>query len=123
MTGLFPARKNILEHETQSSALTFFSFLEINLECSKTVLSTLNHCLLCSDNCHKCHFSLLCINTDFEHVYQPIRLGESCYELSKSQFLPMFGKSIIRIFAKHGNDSHYIYNMLSKRIPTNFKVN
>ena len=32
------------EHETQSNPLTFFQVLEAILECSKTVLSTLNHC-------------------------------------------------------------------------------
>ena len=52
-TGLFPARRKILEHETQLSALMFFKVLETTLECSKTVLNTLNHCLLRLDNSHK----------------------------------------------------------------------
>ena len=67
-TGLFPARRIILKHETQSSALTFFSVLETIPERSKTVLNTLNHCLLHLDNSHKHHFSLPCISTDLEHV-------------------------------------------------------
>ena len=45
-TELFPAHSKILEHETQSSALTIFQVLETILDCSKTVLRTLNHCLL-----------------------------------------------------------------------------
>ena len=67
-TGLFSARKKILEDETQSSALTFFYVLKIILECSKTVLNTLNYCLLFLDNSHKRQFLLPCIITDFEHV-------------------------------------------------------
>ena len=52
-TGLFPARRKILEHETQSRALMFFLVLETTLKCSKTVLNTVNHCLLRLDNSHK----------------------------------------------------------------------
>ena len=44
--GLFPALRKTLEHEMQSSALKFFCVLETTLSYSKTVLSTLNHCLL-----------------------------------------------------------------------------
>ena len=67
-TGLFPACRKNLEHETQSSTLTFFQVLETILECSKTVLNTLNHCLLHLDNFNKRHFSLSCISTDLEHI-------------------------------------------------------
>ena len=44
--GLFPALRKTLEHSTGSRALKFFCMLETTLSCSKTVLSTLNHCLL-----------------------------------------------------------------------------
>ena len=45
--GLFPAlRKKTLEHSTASRALKFFCVLKTSLSCSKTVLSTLNHCFL-----------------------------------------------------------------------------
>ena len=44
--GLFPALRKTLEHSTASRALKFFSVLDTTLSCSKTVLSTLNHCLL-----------------------------------------------------------------------------
>ena len=44
--GLFPALRKTLEHSTASRALKFFWVLETTLSCSKTVLSTLNHCLL-----------------------------------------------------------------------------
>ena len=44
--GLFPALSKTLEHSTASRALKFFCMLETTLLCSKTVLSTLNHCLL-----------------------------------------------------------------------------
>ena len=51
--GLFPALRKTLEYSTGSRALKFFYVLETTLSCSKTVLSTLNHCLL-----HK--LSLIC---------------------------------------------------------------
>ena len=38
--------RKTLEHSTASRALKFFCVLETTLSCSKTVLSTLNHCLL-----------------------------------------------------------------------------
>ena len=44
--GLFPALRKTLEHSTASRALKFFCVLETTLSYSKTVLSTLNHCLL-----------------------------------------------------------------------------
>ena len=44
--GLFPALRKTLEHSTASRALKFFCMLETTLSCSKTVLSTLNPCLL-----------------------------------------------------------------------------
>ena len=44
--GLFPALRKMLEHSTAYRALKFFGVLEATLSCSKTVLSTLNHCLL-----------------------------------------------------------------------------
>ena len=44
--GLFPALRKTLEHSTASRALKFFCLLETTLSCSKTVLSTLKHCLL-----------------------------------------------------------------------------
>ena len=44
--GLFPALRKTLEHSTASRALKFFCVLETTLSCSKTVLSTLNYCLL-----------------------------------------------------------------------------
>ena len=69
--GMLPLRKNVSEHETQSSAPTFFLVLETILECFKTVLSTLYHYLLRLDNSRKRYFS------HFEHVTQPIRLRES----------------------------------------------
>ena len=45
--GLFPALRKTLEHSIASRAVKFFCMLETTLLCSKTVLSTLNHCLLC----------------------------------------------------------------------------
>ena len=62
-TGLFLARRKTLEHETQSNALKFFQVLETILDCSKTVLSTLNQCLLRLDNFQKCQFSLRILST------------------------------------------------------------
>ena len=44
--GLLPALRKTIEHSTAPRALKFFCVLETTLECSKTVLSTLNHCLL-----------------------------------------------------------------------------
>ena len=44
--GSFPAFRKTLEHSTASRALRFFCVLETNLSYSKTVLSTLNPCLL-----------------------------------------------------------------------------
>ena len=44
--GLFPALRKALEHSTASRALTFVCVLETTLSCSKTVLSTLDNCLL-----------------------------------------------------------------------------
>ena len=44
--GLFPAHRKTLEPSTASRAPKFFCVLEITLSCSKTALSTLNHCLL-----------------------------------------------------------------------------
>ena len=40
-----------------------------------------------------------------------------------SQILAIFEYSMLKIFAKHGNDLHNICSMLSKQISTNFKVN
>ena len=77
-TGLFPARIKILEHETQLGIVTFFYVLETTLECPKTILSMLSHCLLRLVNYHKRHFSLPCISADFENVREPIRLREYC---------------------------------------------
>ena len=47
--GLFPALRKTLEYSTASRALKFFCVLETILLCSKTVLSTLNHCLFETD--------------------------------------------------------------------------
>ena len=44
--GLFPALRKTSEDSTVSHALKCFCVLETTLPCSKTVLSTLNHCLL-----------------------------------------------------------------------------
>ena len=55
-TGSFPARRKI------------FPMLETILGCSKTVLNTLNHCLLRLDHSYKRHFLPSCISTNFDHV-------------------------------------------------------
>ena len=43
---MFPAPRKTLEHLTASRALKFCLVLKTALLCSKTVLSTLKHCLL-----------------------------------------------------------------------------
>ena len=43
---LFPALRKTLEQSTASRALKFVWVLETTVSCSKTVMSTLNHCLL-----------------------------------------------------------------------------
>ena len=44
--GFFPTLRKTLEHWTECRALKFMCVLETTLFCSKTVLSTVNHCLL-----------------------------------------------------------------------------
>ena len=45
-SGSFLVLRKTLEHETASRALQFLCVLETTLPCSKTVLSTMNICLL-----------------------------------------------------------------------------
>ena len=58
--------------------------LETVLECSETVLSTLNHCLLRLDNYPQTSLLATVRSKDSEHVLEPIRLQEFCLELSAS---------------------------------------
>ena len=78
----------ILEQETQSDALTFLLVLETILECSKTVLNTLNHCLLRLVNPHKRDFSLPCISKDFENQSDCKNLVHNCLKQFASYKVP-----------------------------------
>ena len=82
MTRLFPALRKMfsVERKTSRNALTFFfEVLETILDCSNTVLSTLNHNgLIRLDKSRKRHFSLPCSVCILSTSNQT---GESCYKL------------------------------------------